>query len=80
MARNPFIGNPNLTAPYFFLPRDRSIMCIMVNKEDIRCFEEVFKRSGSSITWSEDRQYRQDKKHEFSEDDIQFLKANAIKL
>lgn len=80
MTRNPFIGNSNLMAPYFLLPRDRNVMCIMVSKEDIKCFEEVFERSGSSITWVEDRQYRQDKKQEFSGEDIQFLKKINVKL
>jgi len=80
MARNPFISNSNLMAPYFLLPRDRDIMCVMIRKEDMKYFEEVFERHGSSLTWVEDKQYKADKKYEFSEDDKQFLKETKIKL
>jgi len=52
----------------------------MIRKEDVKYFEEVFERHGSSITWVEDKQYKADKKYGFSEDDKQFLKEIKIKL
>ena len=82
MGTNPFISNTRLTVPFFFLPSDRDIMCVKIRREDRKHFEEVFARNGSIVHWEECRVTNKSTRLTggFTDDDIEFLKSNRIKL
>ncbi len=82
MGTNPFISNQRLTVPFFFLPSDRSIMCVKLRQEDRKHFEEVFSRNGSQVLWDEHTAVNKNVRltEGFTDEDIVFLKSNGIKL